>query len=185
MTEAIYDAGFNSSGRFYANSTEVLGMNLKSYRAAGDSLRFRRLLARCDPRRRKRKRRLRDPATPEGAPPAELRQRFLRAKLIKADAAFSKTVAKAIRLIEARVSGVDLPLDVRGTAFQHHVWKVPAIPAGSTSTYAEVARRIGKPKAVRAVAALLARQTHASRDPMRWRCRSRPRGLASYCCWGS
>jgi AraC family transcriptional regulator, regulatory protein of adaptative response / methylated-DNA-[protein]-cysteine methyltransferase len=83
----------------------------------------------------------------------ELRGRFSRAKLIEADAAFSKTVAKVIRLVESPASNVGLPLDVRGTAFQHRVWKaLQDIPAGATSTYTEIARRIGKPKAVRAVA---------------------------------
>lgn len=83
----------------------------------------------------------------------ELRRRFSRAKLTRADASFEKTVAKTIQLVEEPASSVDLPLDVRGTAFQQRVWQaLRGIPAGKTASYAEVARRIGKPKAVRAVA---------------------------------
>jgi AraC family transcriptional regulator of adaptative response/methylated-DNA-[protein]-cysteine methyltransferase len=158
VTDAIYAAGFNSSGRFYANSTEMLGMTPSQFRkggadeeiryAFGDSSLGRVLVAASekgicailigdDPKALGR----------------ELRDRFSRAKLIEGGTAFSKTVAKVIRVVEQPGSNIDLPLDVRGTAFQHRVWKaLQAIPAGATSTYTEVARRIGKPKAVRAVA---------------------------------
>jgi AraC family transcriptional regulator, regulatory protein of adaptative response / methylated-DNA-[protein]-cysteine methyltransferase len=188
VTEAIYDAGFNSSGRFYANSTEVLGMKPKSYRAGGADEEIRFAFGDCSLGA------ILVAASANGvcaillgndrkALAGELRQRFLRAKLIKADAAFSKTLAKAIRLIEAPASGVDLPLDVRGTAFQHRVWKaLQAIPAGSTSTYAEVARRIGNPKAVRAVAGACAANPVAVAIPCHRVIRA-DGGLAGYY-WG-
>jgi AraC family transcriptional regulator of adaptative response/methylated-DNA-[protein]-cysteine methyltransferase len=83
----------------------------------------------------------------------EVQDRFPRARLIGGDRAFEKLVAKVVGFVEAPRTGLDLPLDVQGTAFQHRVWKaLCAIPAGKTATYAEIARRIGKPDAVRAVA---------------------------------
>ncbi|MES1180014.1 MAG: methylated-DNA--[protein]-cysteine S-methyltransferase, partial [Hyphomicrobium sp.] len=83
----------------------------------------------------------------------ELRERFPRARLVAANAEFAKIVGAAIRLVEAPGSHVELPLDVRGTAFQHRVWAaLKGIPAGATASYAEIAKRIGDAKAVRAVA---------------------------------
>jgi AraC family transcriptional regulator of adaptative response/methylated-DNA-[protein]-cysteine methyltransferase len=83
----------------------------------------------------------------------DLEDRFPQARLIGGDAAFEELVAKAVGFVEAPRLGLDLPLDVRGTAFQQRVWQaLRKIPPGSTATYSEVARRIGAPKAVRAVA---------------------------------
>jgi AraC family transcriptional regulator of adaptative response/methylated-DNA-[protein]-cysteine methyltransferase len=74
-------------------------------------------------------------------------------RLRRGDATFEQLVAQVVGLVEAPGSQVDLPLDVRGTAFQQRVWTaLRAIPAGSTVSYAEIARRIGAPKAVRGVA---------------------------------
>jgi AraC family transcriptional regulator of adaptative response/methylated-DNA-[protein]-cysteine methyltransferase len=83
----------------------------------------------------------------------DLQDRFPRAELIGGDAAFEQLVAKVVGLVEAPGLGVDLPLDVRGTAFQQRVWQaLREIPAGRTVSYADLARRIGAPKSVRAVA---------------------------------
>ncbi len=83
----------------------------------------------------------------------ELEDRFPRATLIGGDEGFEQWVAKVVGFVEAPALGLDLPLDVRGTAFQQRVWRaLREIPAGSTASYTEVARRIGAPKAVRAVA---------------------------------
>jgi AraC family transcriptional regulator of adaptative response/methylated-DNA-[protein]-cysteine methyltransferase len=83
----------------------------------------------------------------------DLQDRFPRARLIGGDAKFEKIVARVVGLVEAPRVGLDLPLDVRGTAFQQRVWQaLRAIPAGETASYSEVARRIGAPKSVRAVA---------------------------------
>ena len=66
---------------------------------------------------------------------------------------FERVVARVVGLVEAPQKGLDLPLDIRGTAFQRRVWEaLRAIPAGETASYADVARKIGAPKAVRAVA---------------------------------
>jgi AraC family transcriptional regulator of adaptative response/methylated-DNA-[protein]-cysteine methyltransferase len=83
----------------------------------------------------------------------DLQERFPRAELIGGDAEFEDLVAKVVGLVEAPAIGLDLPLDVRGTAFQQRVWQaLREIPAGRTETYSEIAGRIGVPRAVRAVA---------------------------------
>jgi AraC family transcriptional regulator of adaptative response/methylated-DNA-[protein]-cysteine methyltransferase len=83
----------------------------------------------------------------------ELQDRFPKARLIGGDKDFEHLVAKVVGFVEAPALGLDLPLDLRGTAFQQRVWQaLRDIPAGSTVSYAEVARRLGAPRAVRAVA---------------------------------
>jgi AraC family transcriptional regulator of adaptative response/methylated-DNA-[protein]-cysteine methyltransferase len=83
----------------------------------------------------------------------DLQDRFPAARLIGGDAGFEQRVAQVVGLIEAPERGLDLPLDVRGTAFQQRVWQaLRDIPPGQTASYADIARRIGSPKAVRAVA---------------------------------
>ncbi|RYD17325.1 MAG: methylated-DNA--[protein]-cysteine S-methyltransferase, partial [Verrucomicrobiaceae bacterium] len=83
----------------------------------------------------------------------DLQDRFPRAKLTGADSSYEKLVAKVIGFIEAPRLGLDLPLDIRGTAFQQRVWQaLRDIPAGATRSYAEIANTIGSPKSVRAVA---------------------------------
>jgi AraC family transcriptional regulator of adaptative response/methylated-DNA-[protein]-cysteine methyltransferase len=162
VTQAIYDAGFNSSARFYANSTKVLGMTPSRFRAGGADAEIRFAVGKCSLGA------ILVAATDKGVaaimmgddPPAlvrELRQRFARAELVGGDKEFEALVAKVIRHVEAPRTSLDLPLDVRGTAFQHRVWTaLRGIPAGTTATYAEIACRIGAPKAVRAVASACA-----------------------------
>jgi len=158
VTEAIYGAGFNSNSRFYATSADVLGMTPTKFRAGGTGASIRFAVGECslgsilvastekgvcsillgdDP----------------GALVRDLQDRFPNARLIGGDAAFEGLVARVVGFIESPALGLDLPLDVRGTAFQQRVWRaLRQIPAGSTASYTEVARRIGKPHAVRAVA---------------------------------
>ena len=162
VTHAIYDAGFNTNSRFYAASDRMLGMKPSAYRAGGADMTIRFAVGECslgsilvaqsergicaillgdDP----------------DALLRELEQRFPRATLIGGDAAFEDLVAKVVGLIEAPAVGLDLPLDVRGTAFQQRVWRaLQKIPAGHTVSYAELAKTIGAPKAVRAVASACA-----------------------------
>jgi len=157
VTEAIYGAGFNSNGRFYATSTKVLGMTPSTYRAGGNGETIRFAIGQCSLGA------ILVAATERGIasimigddPDAlahDLKDRFPKARLIGADRTFEAWVAKVVGLVETPAIGLDLPLDVRGTAFQRRVWQaLREIPAGTTASYAEIAARIGAPKAVRAV----------------------------------
>ena len=83
----------------------------------------------------------------------DLQDKFPNAELIGGDAQYEALMAQVVGLIEAPENGLALPLDIRGTVFQQRVWQaLRAIPVGETVSYADIARRIGAPKAVRAVA---------------------------------
>ena len=158
VTEAIYDAGFNSSGRFYERSAEVLGMTPTDFRAGGQHAAIRFACEECSLGM------VLVAATEKGVCAIllgndaatlrrDLEERFPRACLVPGDRDFQRTVAQVISFVEMPRMGLDLPLDVRGTAFQQRVWQaLRAIPAGSRATYGEIAERVGAPKAVRAVA---------------------------------
>jgi len=158
VTEAIYDAGFNSSGRFYEKSTDMLGMTPTQYRSGGANEDIRFAVGQCSLGA------ILVASSKKGvvsilidSDPAELvrnlQDRFPKANLIGADSNYEALVARVVGFIEAPSLGLDLPLDIRGTAFQHRVWQaLREIPVGQTVSYAEIARRIGAPKAVRAVA---------------------------------
>lgn len=158
VTEAIYDAGYNSNSRFYEVSNQVLGMTPSKYRSGGARTAIRFAVGECslgsilvatsdrgicaillgdDP----------DFLT------RELQDRFKHADLIGGDTEFERLVARVVGLVEAPSLGMDLPLDIRGSAFQQRVWQaLRDIPAGTTVSYSDVAARIGSPKSVRAVA---------------------------------
>ncbi|HWC99381.1 MAG TPA: bifunctional DNA-binding transcriptional regulator/O6-methylguanine-DNA methyltransferase Ada [Candidatus Sulfopaludibacter sp.] len=158
VTEAIYGAGFNSNGRFYAASQEILGMTPTDYREGGSRARIRFAAAECSLGS------IVVAATERGVCAIllgddaetlvrDLQDRFPRAELVGGDREFEQTVARVVGFVEAPGVGLDLPLDVRGTAFQQRVWQaLRAVPAGQTVSYAQIAERIGAPKAVRAVA---------------------------------
>lgn len=158
VTEAIYDAGFNSNGRFYETSNQMLGMRPTDYRAGGANTEIRFAIGECSLGS------ILVAQSDRGVcaillgdePDAlvrNLQDRFPRANLIGGNRDFEQLVAHVVGFVEAPALGLDLPLDVRGTAFQERVWQaLREIPPGSTATYAEVAARIGAPKAVRAVA---------------------------------
>lgn len=158
VTDAIYAAGYNSNSRFYANADQMLGMTPQNFQRRGDSAEIVYgigksslgdvLVARSgrgicavmlgDDRK-----------TLE----AEIKKKFSKAKAIKSDAGFAALLAKVIGLVEAPTANVDLPLDIRGTLFQQKVWSaLRDIPPGETATYAEIAKQIGAPKSIRAVA---------------------------------
>ncbi len=83
----------------------------------------------------------------------ELQERFPRATLTGGDTDFEQLLARVVEFVEAPGLGLDLPLDLRGTAFQLRVWKaLRRIPAGETASYRDIAHRIGAPESVRAVA---------------------------------
>jgi AraC family transcriptional regulator of adaptative response/methylated-DNA-[protein]-cysteine methyltransferase len=158
VTEAIYDAGYNSNSRFYETSNQVLGMTPSNYRSGGAQTDIRFAVGECslgsilvaqsdrgicaillgdDPDSLAR----------------DLQDQFPKANLIGGDPSFERLVAKVVGFVEAPALGLDLPLDVRGTAFQQRVWQsLRKIPAGSTASYTDIAKLIGSPNSVRAVA---------------------------------
>ncbi|RZL09548.1 MAG: bifunctional DNA-binding transcriptional regulator/O6-methylguanine-DNA methyltransferase Ada [Rubrivivax sp.] len=159
VTQALYDAGFNSNGRFYAAAEAVLGMPPRTFRqgAPGQTIRF--ALSPCSLGT------VLVAATERGVCAillgdgpdellADLQTRFPRAELIGGDTGFDQTVAQVLALVEAPASAcLHLPLDIRGTAFQQRVWQaLREIPPGQRTTYSEIAQRLGSPQAVRAVA---------------------------------
>jgi AraC family transcriptional regulator of adaptative response/methylated-DNA-[protein]-cysteine methyltransferase len=158
VTEAIYDAGFNSSGRFYEKSTDMLGMTPSQYRAGGANEEIKFAVGQTSLGA------ILVASTKKGVAaillgddPDELvrnlQDRFPNARLIGADRDYETLVAQVVGFVEAPRIGLNLPLDVRGTAFQERVWKaLQEVPAGATVSYAEIARRIGVPKSVRGVA---------------------------------
>jgi AraC family transcriptional regulator, regulatory protein of adaptative response / methylated-DNA-[protein]-cysteine methyltransferase len=158
VTEAIYDAGFNSSSRFYETAAARLGMTPTAVRRGGEGVAIQFAIGEASLGA------VLVAATEKGVcaimlgddPDVlarELQDRFPRAELVGGDAEFERMVAQVVGLVEAPGQGLDLPLDIRGTAFQERVWQaLRAIPPGRTATYAEIARAVGQPKAVRAVA---------------------------------
>ncbi len=158
VTEAIYGAGYNSGSRFYEASPDILGMKPADFRAGGRKAEIRFAVAQCSLGS------ILVAATDRGVcaismgdDPDELvrdlQDRFPRASLAGGDQDFERTVARVVAFVESPGLGLDLPLDVRGTAFQQRVWQaLRAIPAGETVSYTQIAERIGAPKAVRAVA---------------------------------
>lgn len=158
VTEAIYAAGYGSHSPFYAGAAAELGMRPAEYRARGKGNTIRFALAQCSLGA------LLIAATGQGVcsillgddPETllrELQDRFTEAELVGADRGFERWIAQVVGYIEAPGIGLDLPLDVRGTAFQRRVWEaLRRIPAGETLSYAELARRIGQPRGARAVA---------------------------------
>jgi AraC family transcriptional regulator of adaptative response/methylated-DNA-[protein]-cysteine methyltransferase len=171
VTETIYDAGFNSSGRFYEKSNEMLGMTPSRYRAGGpnEEIRFAigqtslgailvassnkgiaAILLGDDPDELAR----------------DLQDRFPRAHLIGGDRDYEALVARVVGFIEVPRIGLDLPFDVRGTTFQQRVWQaLREVPAGAMVSYSEIALRIRAPKAVRAVAEACAKNNLAVAIP--------------------
>jgi AraC family transcriptional regulator, regulatory protein of adaptative response / methylated-DNA-[protein]-cysteine methyltransferase len=158
VTDAIYGAGFNSNGRFYATSSKVLGMTPTDFRAGAPGASIRFAVGECSLGS------ILVAASDQGicaillgddpdALARDLQDRFPKARLIGGDPAFERWVAEVVGFVEAPQLGLALPLDVRGTAFQQRVWRaLSEIPPGSRASYAEIAERIGAPGAARAVA---------------------------------
>jgi AraC family transcriptional regulator, regulatory protein of adaptative response / methylated-DNA-[protein]-cysteine methyltransferase len=171
VTDAIYSAGFNSNGWFYAAAPGLLGMTPSDFRSGGARSAIRFAVGECSLGS------ILVAATEKGVcaillgddPDAlvrDLQDRFSRAQLIGGDRDFERLVATVVGFVEAPALGLDLPLDVRGTAFQQRVWQaLREIPVGSRATYAELAGRIGSPGATRAVARACAANTIAVAIP--------------------
>jgi len=159
VTDAIYEAGYQASSRFYAEAPSRLGMAPKRFKAGGTDSVIRHTIAKTDLGL------LLIAATEKGLcmihfgeSEALLRQalqnRFPRATYVAADPEFDAWVGNLLAAVaRGQAPSAALPLDIRGTAFQHQVWQaLREIPIGNTASYAEVASAIGKPRAVRAVA---------------------------------
>jgi AraC family transcriptional regulator, regulatory protein of adaptative response / methylated-DNA-[protein]-cysteine methyltransferase len=162
ITDAIYGAGFNSNGRFYEQSDALLGMTPTDYRTGGANAAIRFAVGECSlgsilvAQSQKGVCAILLGDNPDTLV-RDLQDRFRHATLIGGDAEFEQLVARVVGLIEAPGTAVDLPLDVRGTAFQQRVWSaLRDIPSGTTVTYADLARAIDAPTSVRAVAAACA-----------------------------
>ncbi|MDQ7988268.1 MAG: bifunctional DNA-binding transcriptional regulator/O6-methylguanine-DNA methyltransferase Ada [Candidatus Dactylopiibacterium sp.] len=162
VSAALFEAGFQAGSRFYAQADAMLGMSPARFRAGGKGERIRFALARCALGA------LLVAASERGlcaialgdSPEALLRDfqdDFHAAQLVGADEPFEAWVAQVVRLVETPALGLGLPLDLRGTVFQLRVWRaLGEIPPGQTLSYTELARRVGAPAAVRAVASACA-----------------------------
>ena len=158
VTEAIYDAGYGSSGRFYATADALLGMRPREFRAGGVGAVIRFAVGQCSLGA------ILVAATEKGICTIalgddadrlvrELQDRFPKANLVGGDRVFERLVARVVGLVERPGAVSDLPFDLRGTAFQQRVWQaLRTIPSGATATYTEIAKRVGRSRAVRAVA---------------------------------
>jgi AraC family transcriptional regulator, regulatory protein of adaptative response / methylated-DNA-[protein]-cysteine methyltransferase len=171
VTEAIYDAGFNSNSRFYQNSERILGMTPTRFRDGGKQVEIRfavgesslgsilvaqsergvcAILLGDDP----------------DALVRDLQDRFPHAQFVGGDKSFEKLIARVVAFVERPSRGFDLPLDIQGTAFQQRVWRaLMEIPCGTVASYSSIAKRIGKPSAARAVAGACAANTLAVAIP--------------------
>lgn len=158
ITDAIYEAGFSSSSRFYEKSDDMLGMPARDYKRGGRDAQIRFAIGQCS---------LGAILVAQsergicaiflGDDPDDLartlQDRFPNAQLDGDDAEFQRVVAQVVGFVEAPGIGLDLPLDIQGTAFQARVWQaLREIPPGTTASYTDIAEQIGAPQAVRAVA---------------------------------
>ncbi len=158
VTDALYDAGFNSNSRFYESASQLLGMKPSDYKAGGTNNAIRFAVGQCSLGAILVAHSERGVcAILLGDEPdqlvRDLQDQFRNAELVGADPRFEQWVAQVVGFVEAPALGLDLPLDLRGTAFQERVWQaLREIPPGSTASYAQIAERIGAPTAYRAVA---------------------------------
>ena len=152
VTDAIYDAGYSGPGRFYADAKARLGMTPSAWRDGGRGETIRWAVAETYLGR------MLVAATERGIcrlsfdeDDADLRERFPNAKVEKGGTAMADLVRRTVAAVNAPERPHDLPLDVRGTAFQEAVWReLSRIPPGESLSYAALAARAGKPGAARA-----------------------------------
>ena len=158
VVDAVLDSGFGSESRVYEKTDALLGMTPGAARRGGEGEIIRTAFADCQFGR------LLVGTTdkgvcfigfaePDDALMGDLRQRFPKARVVTDDAALAASVDAVLAFLREPRRALDLPLDLRGTAFQLRVWRTLCqIPAGETRTYAQLAAMVGNPKAIRAVA---------------------------------
>lgn len=188
ITEALYEAGYGSSSAFYGDRAHSLGMTASAYRRGAAGVDIRYAIAPCWLGH------VLAAATPRGACAillgdtagdlvAELTRMYPHARHAGRDVAFERLLAQVVALVSEPESAPNLALDIRGTAFQQRVWEaLRAVPPGRRVTYAELARRIGAPGAVRAVGRACATNALAIAVPCHRAVRT-DGGLAGYR-WG-
>jgi len=171
VTQAIYDAGYNSNGRFYGDANSLLGMTPSNFRAGGIRTNIRFAIGNCSLGAilvAQSERGICAILLGDSANQLKqnLREQFPHAELISGDKGFADLVDKVIAFVEHPASGLELPLDIRGTAFQQRVWQaLRKIPFGKKLSYSELARNIGSPQSTRAVAQACAANTLAVAIP--------------------
>ena len=158
ITDALYETGYGSSSRVYERSNSQLGMTPATYRKGGKGMKLGYIIAKSPLGK------VLVAATERGVSAvylgdeeskliAELREEYPRAEIAAARDPFERWVREVIHRIEGKPPHFELPLDLQATAFQRRVWQeLQRIPRGGTRTYSQIARSLGRPKAVRAVA---------------------------------
>jgi AraC family transcriptional regulator of adaptative response/methylated-DNA-[protein]-cysteine methyltransferase len=158
ITDALYETGYGSSSRVYERSDAQLGMTPATYRKGGLGMKIGYTIAKSPLGK------VLVAATERGVSAVylgdtestlvtELREEYPRAEIAAAPDSFQRWVSEVVMRIEGKQPHLELPLDVQATAFQRRVWKeLQRIPRGRTRTYSQVAKSLGQPKAVRAVA---------------------------------
>src|SRR2546422_760134 len=158
ITDALYETGYGSSSRVYERSNAQLGMTPATYRKGGQGMKIGYTIAKSPLGK------VLVGATERGISAvylgdaentliSELREQYPRAEIASAPDSFQRWVREIVKRMEGKQPRLELPLDLQATAFQRRVWQeLQRIPRGSTRTYSEVARSLGKPKAVRAAA---------------------------------
>ena len=158
IADALYETGYGSSSRIYERSNSQLGMTPATYQKGGKGMKITYTLAKSPLGK------VLVAATERGisavylgdkenALIAELREEYPRAEIAPATQDHQKWVREIVQRTEGKAPQFELPLDLQATAFQRRVWQeLQRIPRGTTRTYSQVARALGKPKAVRAVA---------------------------------
>ena len=158
ITEALYETGYGSSSRVYERSDAQLGMTPATYQKGGKGMKIGYTIAKSDLGK------VLVGATNRGVSAvylgdtnaglvSELRNEYPRAEILPARSGFERWVREILRRAEGKAPARELPLDLQATAFQRRVWQeLQRIPRGSTRTYGQVARAVGRPRAVRAVA---------------------------------
>jgi len=157
VTNALYDSGFNSSSRLYERASDELGMTPATYSRSGRGVNIKYTIVDSPLGR------MLVAVTERGVCSVTMGDRdtqlektlkgeFSEANIERADSPLRETVAAILEHLTSKGPHLDLPIDIRATAFQRQVWeKLRTIPVGQTMSYGEVAKSLGNPGAVRAV----------------------------------